>query len=230
MSAGAVVALLSAAPAPALATRVEVRVVNDAAPTVRIVAPRDGARLVAGDEIVVRVETVDADGVAMAVDGTPTWSGTTAELAGPWTPAPGPHRLVAVAHRDGAPDAVARVDVVAVPAGPAAPGEPTPPAPPTPAAGTPGAPGDAVAPGGPVLGGGIGDPAPPAGAAAATGPRGPPRRHRVVRPRRRAGVGGRPPARPPATTTVAADRSRPSGACWPTRSGWRGPSRSRCCW
>lgn len=135
MSAGALVALLAASPVPALGTRVEVRVVNDAAPTVRIVTPGDGARLVAGEEVAVRVESTDADGLTMSVDGAPTWSGTTATLAGRWTPSAGAHRLVAVARRDGAPDAVARVDVVAVADGPATPDAPAAPGPTTPAAG-----------------------------------------------------------------------------------------------
>jgi hypothetical protein len=97
----------------ARATEVSVRVVNGAAPGVTIVAPRDGATLPAGQETRVVVSARDADGVEMTLDGAAGWSGAGPLLSGAWTPAPGSHRLVAVAHRDGAPDAIDAVTVSA---------------------------------------------------------------------------------------------------------------------
>lgn len=123
--------------APAQAVVVRVDVINDAAPLVRIVNPADGARLVSGSPIVVRVEGENADALSMSVNGKATWSGTGDVLIGRWSPSPGTYRLVAVGERSGAPDAVASSTVEVVepgipsgtaPAEPPAPGGHSPPA------------------------------------------------------------------------------------------------------
>ncbi len=116
-------------------------VVNVAAPEVWFVTPADGARLAAGVRTTVRVEAARADAVRVVVDGVPAWTAPGLALERPWTPAAGTHRLVAVASRDGAPDAIASIEVVAVedapvPAAPA-PATPVPPATPAPPAAAP---------------------------------------------------------------------------------------------
>jgi len=129
---------------PAAATEVGVRVTNEAAPRVWFVTPAEGARLPAGEDVEVRAASEGADRLWIAVDGTRRWSGGTDALTGIWTPGPGRHRLVAVAERDGAPDALASIDVEGVAPAPAAapPGPPhgATPAPPDPSS-SPSAPG-----------------------------------------------------------------------------------------
>ncbi len=95
--------------------------VNAAAPTVWFVGMADGDRLTAWRETEVRVDAADADEIALVVDGVPAWDAPGTSLAGPWTPEPGRHRLVAVASREGAPDALAAIEIDAVPPPGAAP-------------------------------------------------------------------------------------------------------------
>ena len=104
-------ALLAAAGASA--TVVQVEVINEAAPRVRIVSPAHGARLPAGVAVTVVVEGGDSDRLALAVNGVDTWQVPGDHMEGRWTPQPGRHRFVAVASREGAPDAVALAVVVA---------------------------------------------------------------------------------------------------------------------
>lgn len=112
---------------------VGVEVTNAAAPRVRIVTPADGARLAAGVDVPVRVESEGAERLWLAINGTRLWSVRTPMIQGSWAPDVGRYRIVAVAERDGAPDALAVAEVVGVadaspatapepPAGPVAPG------------------------------------------------------------------------------------------------------------
>jgi len=128
---------------PAAATEVGVRVTNEAAPRVWFVTPAEGARLPAGEDVEVRAASEGADRLWIAVDGTRRWSGGTDALTGIWTPGPGRHRLVAVAERDGAPDALASIDVEGVAPAPAV----APPGPPD--AGAPGPPDPSSSPSAP---------------------------------------------------------------------------------
>ena len=115
---------------PGHATVVHVNVVNDAAPVVRIVSPADGARFTPGSPIEVHVEGENADTLAMSVNGAPTWAGAGDVLTESWSPSAGTYRLVAVAERSGAPDAVASSTVEVLEAGPGSGAAPTePPAP-----------------------------------------------------------------------------------------------------
>jgi hypothetical protein len=148
LSALAVAAFAGVLAAPAQATVVRVDVINDAAPVVRIVNPADGASLVSGSPIVVRVEGENADALSMSVNGRATWSGAGDVLAVRWSPSPGTYRLVAVGERSGAPDAVASSTVEVVEPGNTlaelpAPGSPSPPA-------SPGSPSPPASPGSPV--------------------------------------------------------------------------------
>ena len=127
----------AAVAAPATATDVRVRVDNDAAPSVRIVSPADGARLPAGVPAAVRVESRDGERLWATVNGRRAWSVRADVIQGAWAPEPGPSRIVAVAERDGAPDAIAVAVVVGVAAGPAQAGAPPAPPPPPPGARAP---------------------------------------------------------------------------------------------
>ncbi|MGE3139096.1 MAG: Ig-like domain-containing protein [Thermoleophilia bacterium] len=171
-----------------------VPVVNVSAPEVSFVTPSDGARVTAGRRTTVRVEAVRADAVRVLVDGAPTWTAPLALLERPWTPAPGTHRLVAVASRDGVPDAVAAIEVVAVEDAPA-------PAAPTPAAPAP--PPDATTPATPVPAGGPEPGADPGTVEAAAPPGAGPAAPR--RPRRAA------PAPPVPAAPGAVPAAEPSG-------------------
>ena len=107
---------------PALAARVSVSVYNDASPRVWFVSPKDGERLPAGKEIVVRIESEHGERLSMTANGTPVWSVDGALIQGAWTPDAGRHTLVAVAKRDGRPDGVATIEVIGVKAAAASPG------------------------------------------------------------------------------------------------------------
>lgn len=186
------------------------RVVNEGAPSVLILAPADGARVPAGREIPVRAESRDAAVLWMAVNGARRWSTGGDRLAGAWAPPPGTHTIVAVAEREGAPDAVDTVTIVAVadPAG-QGPGPAPPPAGRGPDAAGPGAPvrGAAPRPGPVPAPAPTAAPRPLAGSAAAP----PPARGAEPVP----GAGGRPggraaaaPGGRPPAASASADRRR----------------------
>ena len=176
---------------PAVAVQVSVSVQNAAAPRVWFVSPKDGDRLPAGEEVVVRAESENGEKLSMIVEGTTVWSvaGDDA-IQGAWAPDVGRHRLVAVAERPGAPDGVAAIEVFGVEPSAAAPGAP-PAAPADPV--TPSTPGPGAvpeAPGGPLSttpGGGTFRPS-PAGSPQTT------------------------PVAPSGRPTIAADRDPSAGA------------------
>lgn len=122
MTALAAAAAAAAVPAPAGATDVGVRVVNRDAPAVALVTPADGARLVAGRAITLRAASARADRLILLVDGAGIAEGPGGELTARWTPRPGAAVIVALARREGAPDALARARVRASSASQALPG------------------------------------------------------------------------------------------------------------
>jgi hypothetical protein len=112
---------------------VSVEVRNDAAPRVWFLAPSDGDRLPAGEEVAVRVQGEGGRELTLTVGGTAAGSARADVLTTRWTPGEGRHRMVAVVSAPGRPDGVAAIEVVGVPPGPAPAGAAPDPAPGSPA-------------------------------------------------------------------------------------------------
>ena len=92
---------------------------NDAAPKVWFVAPSDGDRLTAGEEVAVRVRSEGGEELEMTVNGTTAWTVRTDAIDGRWTPDEGRYRMVAVVSAPGRPDGVASIEVTGVAPDPA---------------------------------------------------------------------------------------------------------------